>query len=642
MCGIIGVLNLADHEPPDPERLLEANNTLHHRGPDDEGMLVQPKIGMAMRRLSIIDVAGGHQPISNEDGTIQIVYNGEVYNHEDLRAELEALGHQFRTNSDTEAVLHAYEQWGAEGCLERLRGMYAFAIWDGPAQTLFLARDRMGIKPLYYIEYGGRFYFGSEIRGMLLHSGLPRQVNLVALEAFMAVGFVTSPHSIFKGVNKLPPAHYLLVRDGQISIHKYWELTYETTRARSSPEVVEEFRELLKESVDMHLMSEVPLGALLSGGIDSTTNVALIQESATTPLKTVTVGFEAFGYNEADAAALSARALGTDHRQIMFTGSSMDAYPRALYHREEPMADATFAAEYYLFKACREEGLTVVLTGEGADELLGGYYWHRGDAMTRPFLRMPYPVRMMLAASPWVRRRGEAGMRMGRILRDAPTAVHTRYQAWIRTGEPAFRNRLFSPQVKAALNDNDPQPILESWADHLSAVRGQSAFQQMLWLQSRTRLVERMNHSVDRMSMAHSIETRPPFLDHKLWEFCATIPDDLKLHGSFLNLVEKYILREATKDLIPEAVRLRKKKGLLVPYDPWLSQPRLSDWAEAALSETQLKKTGLFDPGAVLGLRRAHQAGESDTADLLMGVLAIQTWAHLFLESPLDSGPPQI
>lgn len=642
MCGITGVFNLSNQEPIDPDRLLKANNTLYHRGPDDEGMFIEPNIGMAMRRLSIIDVTSGHQPIANEDSTIHIVYNGEVYNYRDLRAELEALGHQFRTDSDTETVLHAYEQWGREGCLKRLRGMYAFAIWDSRKQTLFLARDRMGIKPLYHTEYNGRLYFASEIRGMLLHSNMPRQVDLIALEAFMTVGFVTSPSTIFKGIRKLPPAHYLVAKNGQISIHKYWELSYETAQPRSEVEIVEEFRELLYETIKMHLMSEVPLGALLSGGIDSTTNVALIQQSTTTPVQTVTVGFEASGYDEAEEAAASARALGTNHHLITFTGNSMDEYPKALYYREEPCADPTFATVYNLFQACRQRGLTVVLTGEGADELLGGYYWYRGDALVRPFLGLPYPLRVMLAASPIVHSRGEAGIRMGRILHDAPSAIHTRYQAWLDTGNPDVRNKLLSSEVRSALNYNGPQPILESWAEHLHTVAGWSEFHQMLWVESRTRMVDRINHSVDRMSMAHSVEARPPFLDHKLWEFCATVPDNLKLHGSRLNPTEKYLLREATRGLIPEAARLRKKKGLSVPCGLWLAQPRLPDWAEAALSETQLRRIGLFDPEAVLELRREHQAGAPDRGTLLMGVLTIQTWAWIFLESPLTNGPPEI
>jgi asparagine synthase (glutamine-hydrolysing) len=635
VCGITGVLNLANQEPIDPNCLLEANNALYHRGPDDEGMFVEPNIGLAVRRLSIIDLAGGHQPMSNEDGTVHIVYNGETYNYRGMRAELESLGHQFRTNSDTEVILHAYEQWGPEGCLERLRGMFAFAIWDSRAQSLLLGRDRMGIKPLYFAEYNGRLYFASEIRSLLLHSNMPREVALTALDAFLSVGFVTAPHTIFKGIKKLPPAHYLVVKNGQVSVHKYWELSYRTIRPGSEAEVVEEFYELLRESVEMRLMSEVPLGALLSGGIDSAMVTALMQKAIQIPVTTISIGFEATSYDEAQPAAATARALGTDHHPIRFHGNSLDEYPKAMYYLEEPVADPIFVSVYYLYQACRQQGLTVVLVGEGADELLGGYYWHRGEIWIRPLLKLPHYLRIVLAEHPAFRARGEAGARMARVLGAAPSAIHTRYQTWLSIGDPDIKNGLFSSEVKLALNDS-PQSILESWADHLPVVAGKPELNQMLWVQSRTRMVDLINHWVDRMSMAHSVEARPPFLDHRLWEFCASIPHNLKIRGSYLNPTEKYILRQAGQNVIPEATRLRKKKGLAVPHALWLAQSHLPDWAESALSEAQLKRTGLFDPAAVSKLRREHQAGALDRATLLMGVLAIQTWAHIFLESPLN------
>lgn len=642
MCGIIGVTNLTNQEPIDIDHLRAANNTMIHRGPNDDGLYVEPNVGLGMRRLSIIDVATGHQPIPNEDGTVHIIYNGEMYTHRELRAELEALGHRFRTYSDAEAILHAYEQWGPQGCLEKLRGIFAFAIWDSRQQTLFLARDPMGVKPLYYAEDNGRLYFGSEIRGMLLLSNMSREVNLTALDAFLAMGFVTSPHTIFKGINKLPPAHYLLVKQGRVSIQRYWALNYEPGPPRPEAEVVAEFGELLRETVEMQLMSEVPLGALLSGGIDSTMIVALMQRVNPTPVKTVSIGFEADAYDETDKALANAQALRTDHYHKAFTGDSMEVYPKALYHMEEPLADAIFVIFYHLYQVCREQGLTVVLNGEGSDELLAGYYWHRGDAWTRPFLRWPYPLRAMLAESPMLRARGEAGSRMSSVLRAAPLAVHSRYQTWLRIGDAELKKGLLSPEVKAALTYNGHQPILESWADHSAELRGRPEMTQMLWLQSRTRMVDRSNHLVDRMSMAHSIEARVPFMDHKLWEFCAALPEQLKLHGSYFNLTEKYLLRQAGQNLIPEATRLRKKKGLAAPYAHWLTGSRLPEWAETALTPSQLKKVNLFDPAGVQKLRQEHQAGAPDRETLLMGIIAMQTWAYLFQEMPLTSAEPQV
>jgi asparagine synthase (glutamine-hydrolysing) len=639
LCGITGIFNLTNQEPINPDRLYEANQTIFHRGPDEEGVYSESNVGLAMRRLSIIDLSGGQQPIANEDNTIHIVYNGEMYIHNELRTELQALGHQFRTRVDTEVILHAYEQWGIEGCLNRLRGMYAFAIWDSNEQALYLARDRMGIKPLYFAQHEGRLYFASEIRGILLHSNMPRAANLTALEAFMDIGFVTSPYTIFEGIQKLPPAHYLVAKNGHVSLHSYWELTYDTPPLNSEKEYIEQFYELLHESVMIRLMSEVPLGALLSGGIDSTILAAIMQKETEKSVKTISLGFESNSYDETDLILANAKALQTDHHHSTFTGNTLDEYPKAMYYLEEPLADAVFTTFYNLYRVCRRENLTVVLNGEGSDELLAGYFWHKGEAFTQPFLGLPYPLRALVANSPMVNAKGEGGRLVADILRAAPP-VHLRYQTWLRTGVPHLGQELLSSQVKTALNGYAKQTLLDSWADYITPATGRSEMNKMLWLQSRTRMIDRSNHMVDRMSMAHSVEARVPFQDHKLWEFCAKMPTKLKIHGSYMKPIEKYVLREAGRGLIPEDTRTRKKKGLSAPYKSWLSQPRLVDWAETAFSESQLKKTGLFDPAAVQQLRRDHQAGAPDRATLLMGVLAIQTWAHLFLETPITATEP--
>ncbi|MEM7348995.1 MAG: asparagine synthase C-terminal domain-containing protein, partial [Chloroflexota bacterium] len=474
-----------------------------------------------------------------------------------------------------------------------------------------------------------------EIRGMLLHSNRPRAVNMIALQAFMGVGFVTSPDTMFEGVRKLPPAHYLVAKNGQITTRGYWSLSYQAAPARSEQEIMEEFYNLLNDSVIMRLMSEVPLGALLSGGIDSTTLAALMQQATAASVKTVSIGFEVGEDDETDKIMVNAAALKTDHHHTNFTGHSLDEYPKALYYMEEPLADAVFTTFYNLYRVCREAGLTVVLNGEGADELLGGYFWHRGEAWAAPFLNLPYPLRAVVAQSPFVRRRGEAGVRMGALLRAAPREVHRRYQTWLSIGDQSTGQGLLSADVRAELTRQNQQPLLDGWADYAATVTDPSDFHQMLWLQSRTRMIDRSNHMVDRMSMAHSVEARVPFLDHKLWEFCAGLPPNLKLNGSFFDLTEKYLLREATKNIIPEATRTRKKQGLSAPYGEWLAQPRLPEWAETALSKEQLRKTGLFDPEAVQNLRQAHQSGVFDQATMLMGVLSMQTWAHIFLETPL-------
>jgi asparagine synthase (glutamine-hydrolysing) len=385
-------------------------------------------------------------------------------------------------------------------------------------------------------------------------------------------------------------------------------------------------------------MSDVPLGALLSGGVDSTATVAFMGNTIRKPFKTVTIGFEDGGLDEADLAAASARTLGTEHHSVLFTGDSMAVYPIVLHFQEEPAARPTHVALYYVFKACRELGLKVVITGEGADELLGGYSWHQSGFLERALSRLPLSVRSTLGRSTRLRDLGQASRNLVRVFRGVPTQVHYRYQAMVGVARPDVGHALLSSEVKSALGDGAAQSILDSWADWLASVAGRPEFEQLLWIQSRTRMPDHINHGLDRMSMAHSIEARPPFLDHTLWEFCASIPTGLKLRNS----TEKYLLREAGKNLIPEAARLRPKAPLRVPYSRWVAKPHLPRWAETALGEAQLRKTGLFDSTAVLGLRREVQAGGLARATLLMSVLTIQAWSSMFLESPLSNDPPEL
>jgi asparagine synthase (glutamine-hydrolysing) len=630
MCGITGILNLNGGRPPEPARLVRANDALAHRGPDDSGAFTDGHVGLAMRRLSIIDVARGHQPLSNENGAISIVFNGEIYNHLQLREELIGRGHRFRTRSDTETIVHAYEQWGMEGCLSRLRGMFAFAIWDSSERVLFLCRDRMGIKPLYYAEERGRLYFSSEIRGILLQSGIPCRMDMAAVDAFLTVGFVPNPHTICKGIKKLPPAHFLTVRNGTIRMSKYWELAYSGGNGSTAQELTEEFRDLLTECIGMHLMSEVPLGALLSGGIDSATIAAFAQRSLATRLKTISISFDSCRLNEADAARETAGALGTEHVPVAFGTDSMDDYPEALYYLEEPLAEPVFVTEYNMHRVVRQKGLKVVLTGEGSDELLAGYHWHRGEVWSRPFLGLPSFLRAFVAQGLLLRSRGAGAMGMYRVLREGRSEAQDQYRAWLTIGDPKIKERILSPEVSGMLKGNGGS-LLDSWREHLPAVAGRPVHDQILWLQSRTRMVDDINHSLDRMSMAHSVEARVPFLDHKLWEFCASVPFRLKIDGAYFDLTEKFLLRNAVKGIVPEGARLRRKKGLAAPYETWLMGSRLPDWTETALSEGEIKKVGIFEAKEVERLRREHQAGLPDRATLLMGVLALQTWSRLFM-----------
>ncbi len=682
MCGITGIYSL-NGEPIFPEEISAQIDTVVHRGPNQGAVFVSPRhsCGMGIRRLSIIDVTGGNQPLSNEDGSIHLVYNGETYNYRAIRQELEALGHRPKTYSDAEVVLHGYEAWGPQGILQKMRGMVAFSLWDENQQQLFVARDRFGIKPLYYAEHQGRLYYASEIKAILSQSHFRREVNPAAIEAMFTLGFVPGPYTMFKGIYKLPPAHYLLAHNGAFRIEKYWELNFDEPERISGNEAAERFLALLSEAVQMRLMSEVPVGALLSGGLDSGTLVALIRAGLaqtrqatnagdgtlgqafahgsfvpvgrpsrfaptrstidnvgfvgrynpplsagieSSRLKTVSIGFEQSDYDESSLARELAQFIGTDHVAVTLTSADFDDYPAIMHHLEEPQCSATAVPIFKLYQTCRRAGLTVVLTGEGADELLGGYHWHRGDALVRPLLALPEPVRRFIANSPLPM---SAAAR--RVLARGATEISSRYRDWLEVGGQGFRRKLLAPALTRALSRDNGEAIWYRWADKLVSCQTAAALHQTLWLEAQTRLVDFINFEVDKLSMAHSIEARVPFLDHKLWEFCAALPAHYKLKGR----TEKYLLRQATQNLLPEATRTRSKKGLAAPYAVWLKAKRLPEWAESNLSAAALQHTGLFNPDQVQRLRHAHQAGQPDLGPLLMGVLSTQVWYHHFVRA---------
>jgi len=640
MCGISGICVL-NGTPVQPKEISSQIETIVHRGPDEGAVYVSPhgQCGLGIRRLSIIDVAGGRQPLSNESDAVHLVYNGETYNYRSLRRELEQLGHRPKTHNDAEVVLHGYEAWGPAGVLPRLRGMAAFALWDDQQQQLFLARDRFGIKPLYYAEHQGRLYFASEIKAILSHPDFPRRVNVAALDTMLTLGFVPGPATMFEGIYRLPPAHFLIARNGAIQINRYWQIDYQANGHVSENEAAEQLLTLLEEAVRLRLMSEAPLGALLSGGLDSGTLVALIQAGLDCPdgagdtpstvlkaghqLKTVSIGFEHPAYDEAPLARSLAQFIGTEHHSITFTARDFDDYPIVMRHLEEPQCAATAVPLYRLYQACRQAGLTVVLTGEGADELLGGYHWHKGDALLRPLLRLPGLLRRMLASAP-----GPMSTAARRVLVRGARDIPGRYRDWLEVGSQDDRPRVLSSEVRGHLSQNGSDPLLADWAEKLLGLQTTAPLHHMLWLETQTRMVDFINFEVDKMSMAHSIEARVPFLDHKLWEYCAGLPAHYKLKGR----TAKYLLRLAAKDILPAATRQRRKKGLASPHADWLRSTTLPDWAEAALSPAAIKAAGLFSPTVVQDLHRAHQAGQPSLGPLLMGILSTQVWYECFMK----------
>jgi len=610
MCGIAGLLapTLSQSE------LQHMADRLAHRGPDDAGYFVGEGIGLAARRLSIIDLEGGHQPLSNEDGSVWLAYNGEVYNAPDLRAALEAAGHHFATRTDTETIVHAYEQWGVDA-VARLRGMFAFALWDAPRRRLLLARDRFGVKPLYYAERGGCFAFASEIRPILVAlPQLPVRASREALWRLFELGFVPSPLTAFDSIYKVPAAHVLVVESGQITVRPYWHLTYPPDgqhRQIDPREAAEEFVAHLRETVAAWRLSDVPVGSLLSGGVDSAALAALLTEIGGKPIHTFTIGFTAASHDESALARDTARFLGSHHHELTFSPTDFDHLPHVVRHLEEPQCSATSVPIYLLYNACHEAGFKVILTGEGADELLGGYHWFDGDRRARTLLRLPRLVRALIARAPL---RASAAAR--RVIAHGTLDPAQRYALWQQVGSP--------DQLARLLRFPLARPYTPFTDNTLVALH---PLDQFLFLESQTRMIDFINFEVDRMSMASSIEARPPFLDHHLWEFCAALPPDCKLSPNG----NKLLLRLGMKNRLPEAVLRQPKRGLAAPHAGWWRSDRLPAWAEDCLHPSALSEAGYFDAAEAARLRQAHRSGRVDASRLLMGVLTTQLWHAEFV-----------
>jgi asparagine synthase (glutamine-hydrolysing) len=623
MCGLAGILDLSGNLPPEPAVLAQMTGGLSHRGPDDAGVYFAQAVALAARRLSIVDVAGGHMPLANEDETVWITYNGEVYNAPAMREELRTLGHRFRTQGDTEVIVHAYEEW-AEGCIERLRGMFALALWDVPRQRLLLARDRFGVKPLYYALANGRLVFASEIEPVLCGAGLTRSADTLSLAHLFRFGCAPSPHTMFAGVHSLPPAHLLVVdlRSGLGEPRRYWDVAF---RARGAParlsyhQAREQFEALLRDSVCMRLMNDVPIGALLSGGLDSSALVALLQELTGGRTATFSIGFDADSHDESKFARRAADHLHTDHHTLAFGLSDFALWPEVIRRMETPQCSATAIPIYMLYRGCHEAGYKVILTGEGADELLGGYHWFAGDARVRPWLGLPSPLRAALAEHLPI---GSAAGR--RVLARGTLDPVERFILWSEATTAGERRALRVPAEQQGSCSSELPAQIQNLQP---AIGNLSAFDQFLYLESHTRLPGFINDEVDRMSMAHSVEARVPFLDHRLWEFTATLPSHFKLSAG----VEKRLLRSAMKGRLPDSIRLRRKQGLAAPHALFWRQPRLPAFAADALGARALHETGYFDPPAVSAMLYAHRTGRRDHSRALTGVLTTQLWHAQFI-----------
>jgi asparagine synthase (glutamine-hydrolysing) len=628
MCGIAGFIDLWDmrqaRAAEERASILDGMcRTMTHRGPDDQGVWLTSGVALGMRRLAIIDLVTGHQPISGEDGSVTIVFNGEIYNFQELKVELEARGHTFKTHSDTEAIVHAYEESGASG-LKNLRGMFAFAIWDAGARSLFIARDRAGKKPLYYTTTsGGTFVFGSELKAVLAHPDVDRQINAEALDAYFTLGYVPDPLSIFHGIHKLPPGHALTFAEGRTSVQRYWDFDFRQGPARREADYLDELRALLDESVRLRMIADVPLGAFLSGGIDSSTVVGIMARHSSQPVKTFSIGFHADSFNELKYARLTARKFETDHHEFFVTPDICDVVDELAWHLDEPFADPSAIPTYMVSKLARDH-VTVALSGDGGDELFAGYTRYLVEQNRRGFDSLPKLVRE-------------------RVLR--PLSERLPHAAW---GRNYIHNMSLDPvprfldsvSIFTALNRKSlyTAAFLEkigagSYAGNLfhdlaGKVKTNEPLDRLLYTDSKTYLPGDILTKVDRMSMAASLETRAPLLDHKLIEFVTSVPPSLKLAGS----ETKHLFKRAVSDLIPSDILNRPKQGFGVPIHEWINQ-QLRSRIRETLTEPRTRQRGYIDYRYVDVLLNEHEQHRRDHAVALWALLMLELWHRHFVDS---------
>ncbi len=626
MCGIAGFAgdnqNLSDAERA--EVLARMLGVIRHRGPDDEGALVLEGVALGMRRLSIIDLAGGHQPMSGEDGSVTIVFNGEVYNYRELQTELERKGHRFQTSSDTEAIVHAYEERGA-ACVDSLRGMFAFAVWDSKRRELFIARDRVGKKPLFYaVTPRGTLVFGSELKSLLEHPEVGREVDPEALDAYLTFGYVPDPLSILRGVRKLPPGHHLTFKGGRVDVRRYWDFEYAEPAGppRAEEEYVEELRALLEEAVRVRLVADVPLGAFLSGGVDSSTVVGLMARAASRPVKTFSIGFEEDTYDELRYARVAARAFGTDHHEFVVTPEVCHVVDELAWHLDEPFADSSAIPTYAVSKLARQH-VTVSLSGDGGDELFAGYTRYVVDARRARLERLPRFVRAGLMQP--AARLMPHGARGRNFIHDVAYDALGRYLESISIFTRLLKSELYTEEFRGLAGDDSRSP--GRFRDVAGAAPSRDALDRLLYLDSKTYLPGDILTKVDRMSMAASLEARTPLLDHKLIEFVGRIPSSLKMKG----LVTKHIFKTAVRGLVPDEILDRPKQGFGVPIEQWINR-QLRDRVRGTLTEPRATQRGIVDPSYVSLLLAEHESGRRDHSARLWALFMLELWHRMFVD----------
>ena len=626
MCGIVGnVLARADRTP-DLAVLKRMNDRIAHRGPDDEGFLVQGPAGLGMRRLKIIDLTTGHQPMAGEEGRVSVVFNGEIYNYRELRENLGARGHAFTTRSDTEVIVHGYEERGLASVGD-LEGMFAFAIWDAPARTLVLARDRLGIKPLYYAVLPDQIVFASELKALVEHPAIDRTLDLTALSRYLAHEYVPAPHSIFRAIRKLAAGHWLTYSDGRVKIEPFWDVHFRRDGAIGEADAVEALRGALDLSVRQHLVSDVPLGVFLSGGIDSSAVAAFAARHFPGRLKTFSIGFEDPSFDETSHARGVARALDTDHHEeILGPRVALDLVARLPELLDEPLGDASLLPTFLLSRFTRRS-VTVALSGDGGDELFAGYPTYQAHRLARALELVPHWVRRGLLR-PVVERLPVSldnlsfDFRLKRFMAGMDFGPVERHAAWLGSFTPAEQLALFTPDALARM---EMAPSYAAFHEMLAHAPSASGLERMLYLDLKGYLGEGVLAKVDRASMACSLEVRVPLLDRRVVELAASLPMRLKLRG----FTTKYVFKRALSSVLPREVLERRKKGFGVPLARWF-RAELAPLLQEACAPDMIRRAGLFRPEAVERLLAEHAAGRRDHRKKLYTLLAFQLWASRY------------
>jgi asparagine synthase (glutamine-hydrolysing) len=626
MCGIVGFYRPAFEPQAAKERLHAMCDTIVHRGPDDEGVYTDGTVGLGMRRLSIIDVTGGHQPIENEDGTIRVVFNGEIYNFRRLCEDLMAQGHRFRTKTDTEVIVHAYEQWGVD-CVSQLNGIFAFALWDANTRRLFLARDRMGVKPLYYVRTQTGLLFSSEIKGLFAWRDLERTLDLEATAVFLRLGFVPSPQTLLRGVRKLPPGWRLSVEGEQVRIEPYWDLKFsEDNRSLSFDGACHELRHLLQEVVADQMVSDVPLGAFLSGGVDSSAVVAFMRRAATNGVRTYSIGFDqqhAY-HNETPYAEAVARELGTQHETLIVRPQVADLMPELLEKLDEPLTDTSFLVTYLVSQLAHEH-VKVALSGVGGDELFGGYRRYFAPALSRMTSWMPCQWRRTLGnklSDGLSADRGTFWGNMGRYTKAWGRTIHLPLDQQYLGLVSVLSAEQVATLVKSDGFVKDPANMIVQFYNQPQT---EAALNRLLYVDAKTALSESLLLLTDKMGMASSLEVRVPFLDNRLVDFVCELPAQYRMRG--FNL--KRLLKASLKGVVPDLVLTRSKRGFGTPMGTWLRtdlRPMVGD----LLAGDRLGRHGLFNVDFVNSLLDAHYAGVEDYTEPIFALLAFEIWRERF------------